>query len=825
MTLPASKKRILFANLLAAISLLAVSCSGSDTIPRTTPSSIPFSQLGSVVDIAAGDYHTCALHQTGLASCWGDHTYSKLSTDMDFASTPQQVVALESVADIVAGANHTCALHEDGTVSCWGSNRFGQLGIGLGILETYSSSTPAPVKGLKNATAITAGYNHSCALRQDGSVSCWGHNKNGQIGQSESHETSEIRAPFEVPGITDATAIAAGGNHACALHPDGNVSCWGAVPFGGSNSNSDSSTPQLIEGISNVIDITAGGGFETGFTCALHQDRTTSCWSNRYWAYPREDWWDEFPATITKHAGIDNTVAIEAGRSHVCVIKQTGSIACRGSNDSGQLGRGFTSEDESEMAEVIGIDDATTLALGASHSCAVRDGTMLSCWGSNSQGQLGVGTVGYFSTEQRKVNTHIEAAMVSAGYNHSCMLHKDLVTPNNGNGGIRANGYVSCWGSNDNEQFNDLYYITYDYLKTVEGVYDAVAVSAGGNHACALNGDGTVICWGNNSSNQLGRIIGDLGSTRATLVADITDAISVDAGGSHTCAVLTDKTISCWGSNSTGQLGSGEGNKNSTSARPVRVIGIADAASVSAGARHSCALHENGSISCWGKNGPLGTDLESNPVTASSDQINFTTQSDSATQKQHLALAAEQPSLTRQIDTPAPTLPPPLVFTSEPIAVPDITGAIAVSAGSSHTCALLRDNTVACWGRNRYGQLGNGNSGNDTDTTQPVKVAGIDDAIAISAGTGNTCALHKDISISCWGQNYLGESGWSARGKIQPTAVKVGYISDAIAVSAGGDHACALHEDATVSCWGYNAKGKLGLGINGNVSVLPITVL
>lgn len=157
--------------------------------------------------------------------------------------------------------------------------------------------------------------------------------------------------------------------------------------------------------------------------------------------------------------------------------------------------------------------------------------------------------------------------------------------------------------------------------------------------------------------------------------------------------------------------------------------------------------------------------------------------------------------------------------------MPDITDAIAVSAGGYHTCALRQDNTVACWGNNRYGQLGNGNIGNDASTTQPVKVAGIDDAIAVSAGRWNTCALHKDSSISCWGQNYRGESSWSARGRMQPTAVKVGNLSDAIAVSAGGDHACALHEDATISYWGNNEKGKLGLGIDGNVSVVPITVL
>ena len=300
--------------------------------------------------------------------------------------------------------------------------------------------------------------------------------------------------------------------------------------------------------------------------------------------------------------------------------------------------------------------------------------------------------------------------------------------------------------------------------------------------------------------------------------------VDIAAGDYHTCALHQTGLASCWGSNRTGQLGSGESSENSSSARPLQVLGIADAAAVSAGDSHSCALHENGTISCWGENGPLGTDLESSPAAASSEQINFTAQSGSAARKQNLALAAEQPSLLEQIDTYT-TLPPPLIFTSEPIAVPDITDAIAVSAGGYHTCALHQDNTVACWGNNRYGQLGNGDSGSDADTTQPVKVAGIDDAIAVSAGRWNTCALHKDSSISCWGQNYWGESSWSARGRIQPTAVKVGNISDAIAVSAGGDHACALHEDATISCWGNNADGKLALGIDGNISVLPITVL
>ena len=235
------------------------------------------------------------------------------------------------------------------------------------------------------------------------------------------------------------------------------------------------------------------------------------------------------------------------------------------------------------------------------------------------------------------------------------------------------------------------------------------------------------------------------------------------------------------------------------------------------------ALFTKTAVSRVGAKTGLSGSLESNSATASSEQINFTTQSGSATRRQHLLLAAEV--IFDEANRLLHHVPPPLVFTSEPIAVPDIEDAIAVSAGDLIPALLRRDNTVACWGRNRHGQLGNGDSGNDANTTRPVKVAGIDDAIAVSAGSWNTCALHRDNSISCWGQNYWGESGWSARGRIQPTAVKVGNISDAIAVSAGGDHVCALHEDATVSCWGDNAKGKLGLGINGNVSVLPITVL
>ena len=199
----------------------------------------------------------------------------------------------------------------------------------------------------------------------------------------------------------------------------------------------------------------------------------------------------------------------------------------------------------------------------------------------------------------------------------------------------------------------------------------ASSVSAGGHHTCALLSNGTVQCWGVNLSGQLGNGTTTFSSTPVA-VSGITTATAVSAGNDHTCAVLSNGTVQCWGDNLSGQLGNG--GAPAFSSTPVAVSGITTATAVAAGdSHHTCARLENGTVQCWGDNfsGQLGNGTRT--------------------------------------------------FSSTPVAVSGITTATAVSAGVFHTCASLENGTVQCWGYNAFGRLGNGTT---TSSSTPVPVIG-----------------------------------------------------------------------------------------------------
>ena len=177
--------------------------------------------------VATGDTHTCTVLPDKTVKCWGDNTYGQLGTDWTLprAYNPISVSGVAAASAVAGGAVHTCALLSNGTVRCWGSNISGQLGDD----STTDSFTPVAVSGLSNATAITASharldsYGHTCALLSNGTVECWGRNIVGQLGTGN---TTDSPTPILVSGLSNATAVQAGGFHTCALSA-GTIQCWG----------------------------------------------------------------------------------------------------------------------------------------------------------------------------------------------------------------------------------------------------------------------------------------------------------------------------------------------------------------------------------------------------------------------------------------------------------------------------------------------------------------------------------------------------------------------------------------------------------------------
>jgi alpha-tubulin suppressor-like RCC1 family protein len=289
---------------------------------------------------------------------------------------------------------------------------------------------------------------------------------------------------------------------------------------------------------------------------------------------------------------------------------------------------------------------------------------------------------------------------------------------------------------------------------------------------CVVLGDKTVQCWGGNHDGELGNVAVTSSTFDPVTVSGITNAVAVAAGFGHTCALLEDGSIRCWGSNGAGQLGD---STTVSSPEPVSVLEIDNAVSVSVARQVSCALLDDGTVRCWGTNsfGQLGT---------------FTTSDD---------------------------------YSAVPVTIAGVSDAVALATGDGHSCAVLSDGTVLCWGSNRFGELGDGTT---TDSPSPVFVSSVVDATAVAASGSHSCALLRTGEIQCWGHNAcggLGNGTSTTTGCLCiPTAVSVTGITNAVAIS--GD--CAVLEGGGLQCWGSNTNGELGNGSSEMCSDVPVTV-
>jgi len=218
------------------------------TEARTTPVAVQGLAEGASA-LAAGNSHTCAVMRAGGVRCWGDNVSGQLGNGTTTGSTvPVDVAGLSGAAAAVAAGNgHTCALLRSGGVQCWGYNAGGQLGIGT----TDDSPGPADVSGLASgASAVTAGYYHTCALLGSGAVACWGMNDSGQLGPAAASPMNLV--PVEVSGLPAAAiAVSAGGSFTCAITSAGAIICWGDNASGqlGNGTTTGGPTPVEVAGL------------------------------------------------------------------------------------------------------------------------------------------------------------------------------------------------------------------------------------------------------------------------------------------------------------------------------------------------------------------------------------------------------------------------------------------------------------------------------------------------------------------------------------------------------------------------------------------------
>lgn len=336
----------------------------------------------------------------------------------------------------------------------------------------------------------------------------------------------------------------------------------------------------------------------------------------------------------------------------------------------------------------------TTVTAGSYHTCATLAGGTLRCWGYGLTGQLGHGDLATYPFAVAVAGMHGGVQSVGVGGSHTCAV---------------KGGAALCWGENDAGQLGDGSHDNRAVPGPVQGLGQGVAqVTASWSNSCALTTTGAVKCWGRNDHGQLGdgtQVDRDVPGDVVGLDGGV---IGLATGGTHSCALKDDRSVVCWGRNQKGQLGDGSTTSRTT---PVAVQGLdGPVETVSAGLQHTCVLMQDGGIRCWGGNGD--------------GQLGDGTTTD------------------RLLPVQVTGLPGP---------------AVALSAGDFHTCALIEGGDVWCWGFGEYGQLGN-----DTLDSSPFPVAVQDiggPAIVLSAGYAYTCVVRADGGLRCWGDNVSGQLG------------------------------------------------------------------
>ncbi len=645
--------------------------------------------------ISLGAEYSCVVTDAGTVQCWGDNGAGQLGTgDRLTSTTPRFVTGVSSVRELASGDSHTCALINGGTVKCWGLDGSGQVGNGAPLADVL---TPQTVLGLTGVTQIAAGGFHTCALLTAGTVKCWGQDGSGQLGDGAPGDFATAPQPvIGLPGGDPVVAVSGGESHTCAATQARKLWCWGQNGFGqlGNNATTPSAVPVPVNEpgpstapITDVIAVTSGGYH----SCAIldRTDRPTYCWgANNFGqlghATPVVDdvmspsgdpllvQVDDDPSPlVTDPMPFNNANAVSGGMQHTCARVTGGSVWCWGQNGAGQLGFDANPLDDhasdSTYADDVPGLTASAVVAGGYHTCALSGGGT-QCWGYNFFGQLG----GYDNqVETPTTVTAVRGAAQVAVANHAgCVLVSDIP------GGPTS---PQCWGSNANGRLGQGSATppsTTVRRPVMSGFpTSATDIRAGNGTFCAVPAGADRRCWGLNGSGEIGD--GTTTDRFASVTSThLTGATKYDLGGTlvgglergTTCKVVGGGA-QCWGYNGQGQLGDGT---TTSSTSPVVVTYDADpdedevdlqpltgVTDVAVGGDHACALVGGGQVWCWGANniGQLGdntTDARVGAVKVQSD------------------------------DDPDDDAP--------------LSGATALAAGNSHTCALVADGKVHCWG-------------------------------------------------------------------------------------------------------------------------------
>ena len=742
--------------------------------------------------LATGDNHTCALLADGVVKCWGDNTYGQLGVpNVELSLTPIEVSTFGSnryATAIAAGKNHTCALLNDASVSCWGDNGFGELGnskTGVSFLPT------SVIAGANPITNVFAGGNNSCAIDSEGISYCWGKNASRQVGDNSTTTRRVPSAVFTPNNHQIMTAIENGSNHSCGLSSLGQIICWGSNSNSqmGTGTSDSELTPVLISTLGNntsALKVSAGGLH----SCAITNNRQVKCWGANSSGQVGDGTMTMRPSPTAVDLSL---VDISAGNAHTCGILVDGSAKCWGSNSDGQLGTSASMPSASSPVAVSlpGNTYVKQISAGFKHTCVLTDGEDVLCWGNNDSGQLGNDTTDAKSVPTKVIGLQPSAAVGSVG--SSVITDNSATVTSTFNHTDSVTHRTLTYGT-DEQMAQDTEQIDLGHFGPIQ------MVATGSHHSCFVLIDGHVKCWGRNDHGGVGDATTEDKSTPVDVLGLLAPARVVAVGTGHSCAVLANGELWCWGDNSSGQLG----NSTSISTSQPTQGDVDDVIDVVAGDDFTCALHVDGQLSCWGSNSQNQL-ARAGGATPSPEAVTiddtYTVTSVSAHAKSICAVLSNSTVKCWGNGVSTPTSPGTLSAT-----------AANVSVGEQHACAALHTGDVECWGNDTLGQLGNASVTNDNSIVSVELPEGFHASKTVSSGN-TTCALSSLRKVMCWGDNTYGV--------VAPLSETVSFavpqhlaqldIPTISQMSIGSLHGCAVSTQGSLWCWGSNNRQQRGI--------------
>ena len=802
---------------------------GSGQLGQNSTSSsnnpVQIASLGSVVDVGGGENHSVAVRTDGSVWTWGANSYGQLGNGTTNASlVPVQVTSLTGVGKVAAGRNHTLAVKTDGSVMAWGSNVTGQVGDGTLTQRT----APVSVTGLTNVTKLVAGASHSLALLADGTLKAWGANNYGQLGTGGGTQTTAVA----VPGLVAIQYLSAGWNHTVAASSAGVVYSWGQNnngQLGDGGWLSEVGVPTAISDAGYVWKVVAPsfsvvpGNFSQPVNVTIS---TLTPGATIHYSTDGSEPTEAHPTVTTAVLLDQNTVlkakAWVAGRPPSPT--QTGTYTFLAAAPTFSPGNGtYSSSQTVTLSSTTGssairytTDGSTPTELSAlyagpitvSSPMTIKAKTFRYNWNTSGLSSAGYSFNGYLPGVPSVfpggglysapisvqltgepggiVRYSLDGSDPTVTYAAPVVVDRSLVMKRRGLI-LQPNGTWAT-GSVGQESY------------TLKVATPTISPSSG------RLSPGTPITIATTTPDALLRyrldgaeptetdpIVppdGKLLVTDGTLKvrgffggmdpSDIVTATytvswnyntgSVSGGRTHSLALTPNGVVWAWGDNSRRQLGYGEdalGVLQIADRLTPKQAGVTGVVAIAAGDDFSMALRYDRTVWTWGERtyGVLGRSTCALPSPAGS----------TCNRPENIGLS----------------------------------NVVAIAAGGQHALALSATGEVWSWGRNLYGELGDGTT---TSHDVPALVPGLSGVVGISAGAGFSLALKSDGTVWAWGENSWRQLGDGTAQAYRTSPAQVLNLPAISAINAGYSHSTARTSTGEMWIWGNWIQGQLGFG-------------